>query len=44
MDKLGSLFFLAKCLKNTCESDILSKDTGHRPASLRKRHSSTGAF
>ena len=30
MDKPGSWFLLAKCLENTCGSDILNKDAGHR--------------
>ena len=34
MDKPGSWFLLAKCLKNTCGSDILSKDTGRRSSTF----------
>ena len=30
MDKPGSWFLLAKCLKHLWKSDILSKDAGHR--------------
>ena len=37
MEKPGSWFLLAKCVKKHLrKSDILSKDAGHRPASLPK--------
>ena len=29
MEKPGGWFLQAKCVKNTCESDILHKDAGH---------------
>ena len=41
---LNSWFLLAKCLKTPVENGILSKDSGHWPASLIKMSLSTGVF